>query len=256
MPFGVAGRVRARALLLVALCAAAGCSGAGVFREYEYEEEIYLAVDGSAVVNVHASVASLVALRGLDLNPDPRARIDQGRTRAFFDGPGARATALTLSRRDLRRFVHVSVRVDNVEQLSAIAPFAWSQYRFDRSGDPFRFRQTVGAPAGVQRADIRWTGQEVVVFKLHLPSEIVFHNAPSGQISRGNILEWEQPLADRLMGRPVEMEVHLERASILYTTLLLFGATIVAAVATLLFAVWWIARRGRGNDLGNQPSAP
>jgi len=255
MPFGVAGRVRARALLVLALFAAAGCSSGGVFRQYqyEYEEELYLALDGSVTVNVNASVASLVALRGLNLDPDPNARIDQNQVRALFEGPGARAT-ISLARRDLRRFVHASVRVENVEALSRLAPFAWSAYRFERSGDVFEFRQVVGPPSGAQLNGIRWTGDEIVAFRLHLPSEIVFHNSPSGEIARGNILEWEQPLAERLAGRPVEIEVDLESESILYTTLLLFGSTVVAAAATLLLVVWWIARRGR--EVPGPPSAP
>ena len=255
MPFGVAGRVRARALLLIALFAAAGCSSAGVFRQYEYEEELYLALDGSVTVNVNASVASLVALRGVNLDPDPNARIDQDQLRALFEGPGARAT-ISLARRDLRRFVHASVRAENVEALSMLAPFAWSTYRFERRGDLFEFRQVVGPPSGAHPTGIRWTGDEIVAFRLHLPSEIVFHNSPSGQVGRGNILEWEQPLAERLAGRPVEMEVHLETESILYTTLLLFGSTIVAAAVTLLFVVWWIARRGRGSEVAGPPSTP
>ena len=244
MPFGVAGRVRARALLLLVLCVVAGCSGTGLFREYEYQEDLYLTLDGSVVVNVNASVAALVALRGMELDPDPRARIDQGRTRGFFQGPGARAT-VTLARRDLRRFVHASVRAESLEALSTLAPFSWSAYRFDRVGDMFQFRQVVGPPSGVPRDGIRWTGAELVMFRLHLPSAIVFHNAPSKEIARGNILEWEQPLAERLAGRPVEMEVHLEQESIVYTTLLLFGTTIVAAATALLLAVWWIARHGK-----------
>ena len=37
------------------------------FREPpEYQEEIYLSLDGTATVNVNASVASLVALRGVN----------------------------------------------------------------------------------------------------------------------------------------------------------------------------------------------
>jgi hypothetical protein len=252
MPFGVAGRVRARVFVLFALCAAAGCSGAGAFRQYEYEEELYLALDGSVTVNVNASVAALIALRGMNLDPDPRARIDRDQIRALFQGPGARAT-ISLARRDLRRFVHASVQADSVEALSTLAPLAWSRYQFDRSGDVFRFRQVVGPPSRGLRDGIQWTGEEVVAFRLHLPSEIVFHNAPSGEIARGNILEWEQPLAERLAGRPVEMDVNLERESILYTTLLLFASTMVAAAATFALVVWWIARRGR--EVAGPPSA-
>ena len=248
MPFGVAGRVRARALLLIALFAAAGCSSAGVFRQYEYEEELYLALDGSVTVNVNASVASLVALRGVNLDPDPNARIDQDqRPRtlrrswgARHDQPGeARSSPFRPCERESGerrspvdacsvRLVDVSIR---------------TQRRSVRVSTGGR------TASGAQPSGIRWTGDEIVAFRLHLPSEIVFHNSPSGQVERGNILEWEQPLAERLAGRPVEMEVHLETESILYTTLLLFGSTIVAAAATLLFAVWWIARRGRGSEV-------
>jgi hypothetical protein len=246
MPSGVVAQVRAWALLLLALCSMAGCSGAGVFREYEYDEEMYLALDGSVTVNVTASVAALIALRGMDLDPDPSARIDRDQTRALFEGRGARAT-VNLARRDLRRFVRARVRADSVEQLSQLAPFAWSTYRFERRGDVFQFRQVVGPPSGRSQDDLQWTGREMVRFRLHLPSEVVFHNSPSGTVLRGNILEWEQSLTDRLAGQPVEMAVDLEPESILSTTLWLFGSTIVAAAATLAFAVWWIARQGRGS---------
>jgi hypothetical protein len=255
MSSGAVRRARASLfLLLVASAVAAGCAGAGVFkREYEYEEELYLSLDGSATLNVSASVASLVALRGVDLDPDPRARIDRSRVRALFEGEGARAS-VSLARRDGRRFVHVSVRADDVRQLSRLAPFAWSAYRFDRRGDVFEFRQVVGPPMERQGGAIQWTGEEVVAFRMHLPSEILFHNAPSREVERGNILEWQQPLADRLAGRPVDMEVQLESESILYTTLLLFGSTVVAAAAALALVVWWIARRGRQDEIAEPPA--
>lgn len=255
MLFGAIGRRRAPVLLLLVLGVVTACSTARVFREYEYEEDLYLALDGSVTLNVNASVAALVALHGADLDPDPGARVDRDKVRAYFSGQGATAS-VTFSRRDSRRFVHASVQVESVEQLSEIAPFARSSYRFDRSGETFHFQHVVGPPlGGDQTPAAQWTGNEMVIFKVHLPSEIVFHNAPSGQIARGNILEWEQSLSDRLAGRPVEMEAHLERESILYTTLLLFGGTVAAAVLTLAAIVWWIARRAPGGDL-TPPASP
>ena len=250
---------RARTLLialLVAYAVAAGCSRAGVFgREYEYEEELYLSLDGAATVNVHASVASLVALHGADLDPDPRARIDVDQVRAWFGGEAVEAS-VSLTRRNGRRFVHARVRVADVRDLPRLVPFAWSAYRFQRLDDMFEFRQVVGPPsAGSPSPAIQWTGEKTVLFRMHLPSEILFHNAPSRQVERGNILEWEQSLADRLAGRPVDVEVDLESDSILYTTLLLFGSTVVAAVAALALVIWWMARRGRDDDVG-EPAAP
>ena len=136
---------------------------------------------------------------------------------------------MSLWRRDGRRFVHANVRVDDVRDLPRLAPFAWSAYRFERRGDMFEFRQVVGPSAGSKGPEIQWTGEETVLSRMHLPSEILFHNAPSREVERGNILKWEQPLAERLAGQPVEIEVDLESESILYTTLLLFGSTVVAA---------------------------
>ena len=198
---------------------------------------------------MHASVAALVALRGMDLDVDPFAQIDRDRVHRLFEGPGAKDVAVSLSRRDGRRFVHASVELSDVRQASRLAPFEWSTYRFDRRGDAFEFRQIVGLSAGRSVGNVGWTGQELVVFKMHLPSEILFHNVPSGQVQRGNILEWEQLLVDRLRGATLDLQVQLETESILFTVLLLFVWTIAAAAATFGLVVWWIVRRGRDSEV-------
>ena len=79
---------------------------------------------------------------------------------------------------------------------------------------------------------------------MHLPSEVVSHNAPAAGVERGNILEWQQPLARRLDGNPIDIRVQLEPTSILVNTMLLFGGTALAAVATLAAVIWWMSRRG------------
>jgi hypothetical protein len=247
MPFGTLGRV---AIVLALACAmsAAGCGG-GIFKQqYEYEEELYLQLDGSATAYVNASIPALVALRGADLNVDPRSRPERERLRALFAAPGARVTTPTFSRRDGRRFAHIRIDVDDVRQLARIAPLAWSTYRFERQGDILVYTQTVGKSAQQKVGSIEWNGDEMVSFKMHLPSEIPFNNSPK-PVQRGNILQWEQPLADRLVGTPLEIEAHLEPESILYTTLMLFGGTIVAAALTFAVIIWWIARRGRAEHL-------
>jgi hypothetical protein len=88
----------------------------------------------------------------------------------------------------------------------------------------------------------------MVAFRFHLPSRIPFHNAPSREIERGNIVRWEQPLDSRLQGQPLAIEVHMETESILVQTLLLFAITMVAALATMALAVWFVMRR-RGADI-------
>ena len=225
------------------------CGGSGLFgQQYEYEEELYVQLDGSAIAYVNASVPALVALRGADLNVDPRSRPEREKLRALFSAPGARVTTPTFSRRDGRRFVHVRVDVADLRHLPRIAPFAWSTYRFERQGDVFAYRQVVGKASGTIVSGTGWKGDEMVSFKMHLPSEIPFNNSPK-PVQRGNILQWEQPLADRLAGVPLEIEAQLEPKSILYSTLLLFAGTVVAAALTFAIAIWWVVRKGRKDEV-------
>ena len=237
-----------RLLVLALVAALASACGGGTLlkKQYEYEEELYLALDGTATLNVNASVAALVALRGADLDVDPRARIDRERVRALFDGPGVDVSRVSLSRRDSRRFVHVSLDVDDVRQLSRVAIFSWSEYRLDRSGEIVEYRQVVGEASGKPVGDVGWEGDELVSFRLHIPSVIPYHNAPSREVRRGNIVEWEQPLAARMNGEPIEIEVDMQPESILYSTLILFASTIVAAVLTFAVVIWWVVKKGRG----------
>ena len=111
----------------------------------------------------------------------------------------------------------------------------------------YEYRQQVGAPAGNDVGDVGWDGSELVTFRLHLPSHVTGDNAPT-PVQRGNILEWEQPLADRLHGAPVDMQVQMETHTILANTLLLFGVTAVAALLTVAAIVWWVARKGGAPD--------
>jgi hypothetical protein len=243
-------------LTLVAVCSILGaaCGGGGgiLGKEYEYEEELRLYVDGSARMDLSSSIAALVALRGFDLDPNPAIDVDRDRVRAMFQGPGVDVRSVRVSRRDGRRFVHVRVDVSDIRQLSRVAPFSWSSYQFRRRGEVLEYEQLVGAAVGKTVGDVGWTGNELVAFRMHIPSVIAYHNAPSKKVERGNILEWEQPLVERLKGVPVQVEVNMEPDSILYTTLLLFGSTIVLAAAAFGVVIWRVARHGR-QEVGAGP---
>jgi hypothetical protein len=79
---------------------------------------------------------------------------------------------------------------------------------------------------------------------MHVPSKILYHNAGADNLRRGNILVWEQPLADRLNGVPLTLEARMEPRSILYTTLWLFGGTLVAVLAGFVLLIWWVRKNG------------
>ena len=73
---------------------------------------------------------------------------------------------------------------------------------------------------------------------------------PGGDIGRGNILDWEQPLADRLRGTPLVLDARMDPESILYRTLWLFGWTFVAVAITFGFVIWWIRPAGACGEAG------
>ena len=238
---------RVRALLLATSVVATACSSGGFFRPYEYEEDIYLSLDGSATVYVNSSLAALNALRGASFVTDPAAAVDREKVREFYTTPVTRVLANpTSSRRSGRRFVHVKLDVPDVRKLEEAGPFSWSTYSLARDSDRYVFRQKIGAAAAVNGGtDAGWTGNEMVAFRLHLPSEIVYHNAGPGNPKRGNILAWEQTLADRRRGVPLILDARMKTESILYSTLKLFGITFLVVAVLFVLMIWWILRQGR-----------
>jgi hypothetical protein len=230
------------AIFFLLVVAAAGC-GSVLSVRYEYDEEIYLELDGSATVYVNASVPALVALRGAPLDVDPRARLDRNDVVQFFTSAVTEVESVTTSRRENRRYVHVRLRVSDIRRLSESPPFAWSRYAFAEVDRLARFRQQVGPSAGRAVGGVGWDGSEMVAFRYHLPSRIPYHNAPSREIERGNIIRWEQPLNSRLKGEPLDIQMDMETESILVQTLSLFTLTALAALATLALAAWWVKRR-------------
>jgi hypothetical protein len=246
---------RAVVLALVA-AAATGCgNGGSLFRQYEYEEDIYLSLDGTATVYVNASIAALDALRGASFNADPRARVDRDGVRGYYTTPVTRVTAINESRRSGRRFVHVRLDVDDISRLGEAPPFAWSTYDLRRTDTQYLYCQGIGAAANKHVGEVAWTGREVVAFRLHLPSKIEYHNAGAANQKRGNILVWEQTMADRLGGVPLVLDARMQTRSILYSALTLFGATCLA-VALMFAAVIFVVRRsGSRGSVGPRGSA-
>lgn len=223
-----------------------GCRG--VFRQYEYEEEMYLKLDGSADIVVNASIPALVALHGLALSTDPAVTVDRDVLRAFYGSETTRVTRVSRPwRRFGRRFIQVRVETSDIRGLGRAAPFAWSTYRMDRRDGVFVYRQVMGAPMGKPVGDVGWNGAEVVAVRMHVPSKIPYHNAPSREIERGNIVGWEQPLRDRLAGKPLEVEVRMETDSILARTLTIFALSATAALLLLAAVVFWVRRSGSGS---------
>jgi hypothetical protein len=93
--------------------------------------------------------------------------------------------------------------------------------------------------------DVGWKGNELIAVRVHLPSRIRYHNAGAGNLRRGNILVWEQSLADRQAGKPLEIEARIEQTSILFSTLILFAVSGLLALLVMAAIIWWVVRKGR-----------
>jgi hypothetical protein len=237
-----------RVLAVVAALGIAAACTSPFGRQYEYEEQLDLDVDGSATLTVNASIPALIALRGLPVN----AAMDRDALAQVVERAGCHEPRVgrPWSRRG-RRFAQIRLAVDDVRDLPACALVSWSSYAFAPEDGAIRYVQEIGAAAGGDPGPVNWDGSEIVGFKLHLPSRILFHNVKrledgaNGSPDRGNILAWEQYLADRRASQPLRMEVRMDSESILLHAVRLFIGALTTAVAVLAGTVWLVVRRAR-----------
>jgi len=240
--------VLAAALLALA---SSGCRSP-LGKQYEYEEQVYLSVKGGASIMIDSSIAALVALRGAALDPSPQARIDQDAIQKLFEQSGCSDIRVGQPwRRKNRWFVHVRIEAADIRQLNKCSLLGWSSYVFEQDEAGLHYEQKVSASVGKDPGKVNWDGTELVAFRLHMPSRIVYHNVrrvdrdEPGDVERGNILTWEQTLKDRRAGKLVHMDVRMETQSTLRRTLTLFAGAFVAAIAVMGTLVWLTVRRGR-----------
>src|SRR5215212_8526953 len=97
--------------VLCVLCLSSCGGTSSLFRQYEYEEDVYLSLDGSATIYVNSSLSALNALRGTSFDASPAARLDTAAVRAYYSSASTRVIRVSQSRRSNRRFVHVRLDV-------------------------------------------------------------------------------------------------------------------------------------------------
>jgi hypothetical protein len=214
-------------------------------KQYEYEEEIYLSLDGTATVYINASLPALVNLRGLDLDIRPNARFEKNELRRAYESPVTDVLRVTSWRRFGRRFAHIRLKVRDIRQLATVAPLSWSSYALSERDGLVIYRQVMGTAIARPVGQVGWRGNELVAVRLHLPARIRYHNAGKDNLRRGNILVWEQAFAARQNGSPIEIEARMDRQSILYSTLKLFAISGAVALAVLALIIAWVVRKGK-----------
>ena len=154
---------------------------------------------------INSSIAALIALRGLDEDPDadgaarsrqdPRVLCVAGGTQVDARQPAVAAQRPALRADPAGRRRHPPARAIRAARLVDLSVHA-------TNGQEYHYRQAWGAPAGKTVPNVNWDGSEIVAVRMHLPSRIDYHNTTSRKVDRGNIVGWEQPLKDRLPASP------------------------------------------------------
>ena len=228
----------ARFALLVLLA-----TGARACLTYEYEHEFWLRVDGSGTVNVTGRPALWTAFKGAGdpRHPDDTATRDAARE--LFARSGLRVRRATLTRRGGHPYLSVSADFTDVNALSGTAAFPDLAIVLRRTGNRLRLEGTWARPPDAP--DVGGRDREgLMAVRFHLPSKLYEQNAEDG-VERGNILSWRQPVTEALEGRELGFGALMDERSILLSTVLLFGAAILGALAVLASIFWAVVRRGR-----------
>jgi hypothetical protein len=229
-------------LLRLAACLllAAGIRGCTV---YEYEHEFWLKVDGSGSVSVTGRPELWVAFKGLGRADDPEGTATREAVRELFQRSGLSVQRVTLTHRGGRPYLFVSADFKDVNALRGTPAFPdFEKLSLGRDGERLDFYGVWKRPPG--RSE-RPAGDGLMAVRFHLPSKVFEHKNAAEGVERGNIVGWRQDVAQALDGQRLEFGAILGGRSILWSTVGLFGLTILAGLALLGLALYVAFRKGR-----------
>ncbi|HJS74614.1 MAG TPA: hypothetical protein VJ921_10020 [Vicinamibacteria bacterium] len=211
---------------MLALIAASGCA------TYEYEEEVFLEVDGSGDIRMSGSAAAIEALHDVDAE----------RAASLFAADGVEVLSVRETERDRRKFVHVDARFDAWEDLCRAPAFRGRSCRLVSGEKGLELELSLPSPR--EAAPEPLDPQALLALRYHFPSTIRYHNSPGG-IERGNILAWKRTLREHFAGRPLDVEVRFDRRTILEATVAIVGLAMALVAASLGTALVLMVRKGR-----------
>jgi hypothetical protein len=209
---------------------------------YEYEEEVFLEVDGSGEIRINGSRELFAALRGVGGSPDPHF-VTAETLRRFYQSPDLEVLSIKSSRREGRTYLHLRARFEDLRRLAKHPAFAGRRFVLEDEDDELRLEAEIHG--GERLPGVRGLSRQGQVgFRFHFPSPVRFHNAPDG-IRRGNILAWEQTVAEHLQGNPIQLEAHFDQTSVLAASLFLFGSAALLALTVISLGLYLTTRHGR-----------
>jgi len=214
---------------LLALFAASGCA------TYEYEEEVFLEVDGSGEIRMSGSTAVIEALHGLDEAGAERAK-------SLFEAEGVELISALETERERRKFVHVRARFSEWDKLCLVPAFRDRGCRLVKGEDGLELGLSLPPPRAEAPEGLDPRAQ--LALRYHLPSTIRYHNSPRN-IERGNILSWSRTLREHFAGRPLDVEVRFDRRTVLEATVSIMGIALGLVAASIAAALFLMVRKGR-----------
>jgi hypothetical protein len=233
----------ARAVLALLLAASLrGCVA------YEFEHEFWLRVDGSGSVNVTARPELWLAMKGLKGAQAAEASEARAAVRALFEASGMRVRRVTLTHRQGRPYLFIAADFRDVNHLAGTPAFPDLAVSLRPEGDNLRLDGGWSRPPGLSdpKPDQR---DGLMAVRFHLPSKVYSHRNAVAGVERGNIVGWRQSVTEGLAGRPLDLGAVIDRRSILLSTVGLFAAAIVVALALLGGALYWVVRAGRRSEV-------
>jgi hypothetical protein len=228
-----------RALILF-LAVLTGCT------RYEYQEDLYLEVDGSGEIRVSCSKDIFTLLYGTDEQLDDAGLAD------FWESPELQVVSVSRSRRQGRDFLFIRSRFEDVNRLSDRTIFQGRRYQLEAGEESLTL--TVNIQGGRERNDKKRFPNGRFRFRIHFPSPVRNHNSETG-VERGNIITWEQPVVDHLEGEPFHIEARFDRRTVFSVTLTLLAIALGVVVLTVSASLYIVVRIGR-RQLAAQTGRP
>jgi hypothetical protein len=229
------------AALLLAAVSLRGCT------RYEYEHEFWLKTDGSGSVYVTGRPALWTAFKRLGDARDPEGTATREAARTLFERSGLRVRRVTLTHRDGNAYLFVSADFDDVSRLAGSPAFPDLELALRPEGDRLRLEGR-WRPASATGAAAVPAIPGLMAVRFHLPSKVYEHRNAASGVERGNIVGWRQDLEAARQGTALEFGAVMDRRSILWSTIGLFGGAITLALATLGGTLWIVRRRGRATS--------
>ena len=210
-----------------------------VCTSYEYEEEVFLEVDGSGRLRVSGSSEILQALHGPN---GPNGTTTSSMT-SRFEGRGFELDSVRETEREGRKFVHVQGRFADWNELCAHPAFADRECRLDVTDDD-ELELTLSLPRPEGDIPEAIPPDATLALRFHFPSTVLYHNS-RGDIERGNIIGWERTASEHFDATNLVVEARFERRSVLSTTVVILGTAVAVVLFSVALALFLMVRKGR-----------